>query len=298
MVETRGLSAIGIGGGVTMPIVGFGTWPLYGQLAYDAVRCALDAGYRHIDTASVYKNETEVGRAVRDSGLDRRDVFVTTKLPAGTDIRDRAEIGDCLRALGTEYVDLLLIHWPPDGGASPATWEDLLRIRERGLARAVGVSNYSPAQIAELIRATGEAPAVDQVRWSPSRHDPALLAALRESGVVVEGYSPLKDTDLRAAALVEIAARHGKTTAQVVLRWHLEHGIAVVAKSAQPARIQSNLALCDFSLAVDEIGRLDGLASRLCRSARAPRARPDHGSRITACPGRLICAGRPVRARD
>jgi len=267
MVAARELPVAAIGGGVTMPMVGFGTWQLYGQVAYDAVRCALDAGYRHIDTASVYKNETEVGRAVRDSGLDRREVFVTTKVPAGTDIRDRATIGDCLRALGTPYVDLLLIHWPPDGRASPAVWEGLLSVRDKGLARAVGVSNYSPAQIDELIRATGEAPAVDQVRWSPSRHDPAMLAALRKSGVVVEGYSPLKDTDLRAPALVEIAARHGKTTAQVVLRWHLEHGIAVIPKSAQPARMESNLALCDFSLAADEVARLDGLASPLTPNA-------------------------------
>lgn len=262
MVEAPEPPATGIGGGVTMPMVGFGTWQLYGQLAYDAVRCALDAGYRHIDTASVYKNQAEVGRAVRDSGLDRRDVFVTTKLPEGTDIRDRATIGDCLEALGTEYVDLLLIHWPPDGRASPAVWEDLLRIRAKGLARAVGVSNYSPAQIGELIRATGEAPAVDQVRWSPSRHDPALLAALRETGVVVQGYSPLKDTDLCSPVLIEIAARHGKTAAQVVLRWHLEHKIAVIPKSAQPARIASNLSLCDFSLALDEVVRLDDLAAR------------------------------------
>lgn len=243
-------------------MVGFGTWQLYGRQAYEGVRCALDAGYRHIDTASVYKNEADVGRAVRDSGLDRRDVFLTTKLPAGADIRDRAAIGDSLRALGTAYVDLLLIHWPPDGRASPAVWEDFLATRDRGLARAVGVSNYSPDQIDELARATGEAPAVDQVPWSPLRHDPALLAALREREVAVEGYSPLKDTDLHAPALAGIAARHGMSPAQVVLRWHLEHGITVIPKSARRARIESNFALCDFSLTADEIARLDGLTAR------------------------------------
>jgi 2,5-diketo-D-gluconate reductase A len=262
MVDTREVPATSLGGGVTMPMVGFGTWQLYGLQAYNAVRFALDAGYRHIDTASVYKNEAEVGRAVRDSGLDRREVFITTKLPAGADIRDRATIGDSLRALDTEYVDLLLIHWPPDGTASPAVWEDLLAIRDKGLARAVGVSNYSPGQIDELTRATGEAPAVDQVPWSPPRHDPALLAALRERAVAPEGYSPLKDTDLRSPALAEIAARHRVTPAQVVLRWHLEHGITVIPKSADRRRIESNFALCGFSLTADEISRLGALAAR------------------------------------
>jgi diketogulonate reductase-like aldo/keto reductase len=262
MVDAREVPATSLRGGVAMPMVGFGTWRLGGRQAYEAVRCALDAGYRHIDTASVYRNEAEVGRAVRDSGLDRREVFLTTKLPAGADIRDRATIGDSLRALGTAYVDLLLIHWPPDGRASPAVWEDLLATRDKGLARAVGVSNYSPGQIDELARATGEAPAVDQVPWSPPRHDPALLAALRERGVAVEGYSPLKGTDLRAPALAEIAARHGVPPAQVVLRWHLEHGITVIAKSAHRDRIESNFALCGFSLTADEVTRLDGLAAR------------------------------------
>src|SRR5215469_7824628 len=261
MVDMRELPATSLGDGVTMPMVGFGTWSLYGQQAYDAVRCALDAGYRHIDTASVYKNEAEVGHAVRDSGLDRRDVFLTTKLPAGADIRDRATIGDSLRALGSTYVDLLLIHWPPDGRASPAVSEDLLTIRDRGLARAVGVSNYSPGQIDELTRATGEAPAVDQIPWSPRRYDPALLSALRERGVAVEGYSPLKDTDLGATALAEIAARHGVTPAQVVLRWHLEHRITIIPKSAHPDRIVSNFALSGFALTADEMSHLDGLAA-------------------------------------
>ena len=141
-------------------------------------------------------------------------------------------------------------------------WEDLLATRDKGLARAVGVSNYSPDQIDELARAAGEAPAVDQIPWSPPRHDPALLAALRKRGVAVEGYSPLKDTDLSAPALAEIAARHDMTPAQVVLRWHLEHGITVIPKSAHLGRIESNLALCDFSLTADEVIRLDGLAAR------------------------------------
>lgn len=262
MVNVREVPASILGSGVTMPMVGFGTWELYGEQAYNSTRYALDEGYRHIDTASVYKNEAEVGRAVRDSGLDRHEVFLTTKVPAGADIRDRADIGDCLRALGTDYVDLLLIHWPPDGAASPAVWDDLLATRDKGLARAVGVSNYSPGQLDELVQATGEAPAVNQILWSPSRHDPVLLAAMRNRGVAVEGYSPLKDTDLGARPLIEIAARYGVTPAQVVLRWHLEHGITVIPKSANRDRIKSNFALCDFSPTTAEVTRLDGLAAR------------------------------------
>lgn len=260
MANGRELPVTILNGGVAMPMVGFGTWRLHGDQAYDCVRHALDEGYRHVDTASVYKNEAEVGRAVRDSGLDRREVFVTTKVPAGADIRDRATIGDCLRALGTDYVDLLLIHWPPDGRASPPVWEDLLAVRDKGLARAVGVSNYSLAQLDELVRVTGEAPAVNQVPWSPSRHDPALLAGLRQRGVVPEGYSPLKDTDLGASPLPGIAARYGVTPAQVVLRWHLEHGITVIPKSANPERTTANLALGGFSLTAQEVTRLDDLA--------------------------------------
>lgn len=262
MVHAREVPATSLADGATMPMVGFGTWQLHGQQAYEAVRCALDAGYRHIDTASVYRNEAEVGRAVRDSGLDRSEVFLTTKLPAGADIRDRATIDDSLRALGTAYVDLLLVHWPPDGRASPAVWEEFLAVRDKGLARSAGVSNYSPGQIDELARATGERPAVNQIPWSPSRHDPALLAALRERGVAVEGYSPLKDTDLRTPLLAAIAARHDVTPAQVVLRWHLEHGITVIPKSARGERIESNIALCGFSLTADEVTRLEGLAAR------------------------------------
>lgn len=245
-----------------MPMVGFGTWQLYGRHAYDSVRYALDEGYRHIDTASVYKNEAEVGRAVQDSGLDRTEVFVTTKVPAGADIRDRATIGDCLRELGTDYVDLLLIHWPPDGKASPWVWEDLLVTRDKGLARAVGVSNYSLGQLDELVRVTGEAPAVNQIPWSPPRHDSALLTGLRTRGVAAEGYSPLKDTDLGAPTLIEIAARHDVTPAQVVLRWHLEHGITVIPKSTNRERIERNFALSGFSLTAAEVTRLDGLAAQ------------------------------------
>jgi 2,5-diketo-D-gluconate reductase A len=248
-----------LGGGVAMPMMGFGTWQLQGRRAYEAVRYALQVGYRHIDTATMYRNEREVGRAIADSGLDRDEVFVTTKLPPGNAGRARATIAESLRALGTGHVDLWLVHWPPRGRASVQVWRDFLAIRSEGLCRAAGVSNYSVRQIDELTEATGERPAVNQIPWSPSRYDPELLAAHVKRGVAVEGYSPLKGTRLGDPVLEEIAARHGVTSAQVVLRWHLELGITVIPKSARPERIRSNFELFGFSLSAEEMERISRL---------------------------------------
>jgi diketogulonate reductase-like aldo/keto reductase len=248
-------------GGVTMPLVGFGTWQMHGRSAYDAVREALRIGYRHLDTATMYGNEDEVGRAVRDSGLPRTDVFVTTKLPPGRGGNPRATLAASLRALGVDQVDLWLIHWPPRG-SGVSIWREFLAARDEGLARAVGVSNYSIRELDDLIEATGEAPAVNQIPWSPAQWDPKLVADTRERGVVVEGYSPLKGTNLRDKVLAGIAARHGVSVPQVVLRWHVEHEIVVIPKSARPERIAANFDIFDFSLSPDEIAQIDGLARR------------------------------------
>jgi diketogulonate reductase-like aldo/keto reductase len=261
MSEHREIPGVTLTSGVVMPLVGFGTWQLRGSQAYQAVRTALEAGYRHIDTATMYRNEKETGRAIRDSGLDRTDVFITTKLPGEGAGRERATLAASLRALGTDRVDLWLVHWPPRG-ASPAVWRELLALRDEGLASAVGVSNYSIAQIDELTEATGEAPAVNQIPWSPSQHDQKELAAMRERDVVVEGYSPLKGTSLRSPVLAEIAARHGVTPAQVVLRWHVEHQITVIPKSADPGRIAANIDLFGFSLDASEMASIDGMSGR------------------------------------
>jgi diketogulonate reductase-like aldo/keto reductase len=246
-------------GGVELPMVGFGTWQLGGRRAYEAARYALEVGYRHIDTATMYRNEREVGQAIRDSGLDRGEVFVTTKLPPGNAGRARATLAASLGALDTDYVDLWLVHWPPSRSALVPLWRDFLALRGEGRCRSVGVSNYDITQIDELIAATGEAPAVNQIPWSPSRYDPALLAAHAERGVTVEGYSPLNGTRLRDRVLAEIAARHRVTPAQVVLRWHLEHRIPVIPRSSKPDRIKSNFDLLGFSLAPEEVARIDRL---------------------------------------
>jgi 2,5-diketo-D-gluconate reductase A len=262
MAQARVIPTVALPGEVAMPLVGLGTWGLRGRQGYDAISFALEVGYRHIDTATVYGNEAEVGRALRDSGLQRDDVFVTTKLPPGRAGRERETLAASLRALGTDYVDLWLVHWPPAGRARPQTWRELLAIRDEGSARAVGVSNYSVSQLDELIETTGQAPAVNQVPWSPRRHDPRQLAEHRRRGVVLEGYSPLKGTRLGDRVLTEIAAGHGVTPAQVVLRWHIEHGIPVIPKSANRERIASNLDLFGFSLSDAEVARIDALSTR------------------------------------
>jgi diketogulonate reductase-like aldo/keto reductase len=251
---------VALPGEVRMPLVGFGTWQATGRSAYDAVRAALDTGYRHLDTATMYGNEAEVGRAVRDSGVPREDVFITTKLPPSQAGRERETIGASLAALDTEYVDLWLIHWPPADAASIATWREFLAVRDEGLARAVGVSNFSTDQIDALIQATEEAPAVNQIRWSPSLFDAQRLAEHRERGVVLEGYSPFKTSDLQDPVLVRIAEAHGVTPAQVVLRWHVDHGIVVIPKSVTPERIKANFDVFGFSLTDDEVREIDALA--------------------------------------
>jgi diketogulonate reductase-like aldo/keto reductase len=260
MADEQTTATIALADGVAIPIVGFGTWQLRGRPAYDAVRYALEVGYRHIDTATMYGNEAEVGQAVRDSGLDRDTVFLTTKLPPGRAGRERETINASLRALGTGHVDLWLIHWPPGGRAGTQTWRQFLAARDAGLARAVGVSNYSAGEIDHLTDATGEAPSVNQIPWSPARHDPRELAANRDRGVTVEGYSPLKGTNLDNPVLAGIASAHGVEPAQVVLRWHLEHGIPVIPKSSRRDRIAANFQINGFSLAPAEVARIDGLS--------------------------------------
>jgi 2,5-diketo-D-gluconate reductase A len=246
--------------GGAMPLVGLGTWQMTGRRCRAAVRSALAAGYRHIDTATIYRNEREVGEALRESGVRREQVFVTTKLPPSAAGRERRTLDDSLRALGMDHVDLWLVHWPPPGRALVSTWRELLAARDQGLARAVGVSNYSTAQLDELLAATGAAPQVNQIPWAPALHDAALLDAHRRRGVVLEGYSPFKNTDLRDPVLTDIATRHRVTPAQVVVRWHVDHEVVVIPKSATPERIAANLDVFGFSLTDEELRRIDELS--------------------------------------
>jgi diketogulonate reductase-like aldo/keto reductase len=255
------IPSVPLPGGVAMPLLGFGTWQIRGAAAYDAVRDALEAGYRHIDTATMYGNEAEVGRALRDSGVPRDEVFITTKLPPERAGRERETLDASLRALGVDGVDLWLVHWPPRRG-SVKVWERFLAARAEGRAKAVGVSNYGLDEIDELIDATGERPAVNQIRFGPTLYDAKLIAGHRERGVVVEGYSPFKTTNLHHPVLTRIAAAHGVDPARVVLRWHVQHGIVVIPKSKTPERIAGNAAIDGFTLTAEEMTEIDGLAGR------------------------------------
>jgi diketogulonate reductase-like aldo/keto reductase len=252
--------SVDLGAGVRMPLLGLGTWLAGGREAYQAARLALEIGYRHIDTATMYGNEVQIGRAVADSGVPREAVFITTKLPPGNVGREPATIEASLRALSLEHVDLWLIHWPPGGRARPDVWDRLLEIQRAGLARAVGVSNYSLAQIDELERATGQRPVVNQIEWSPALFDEQILLGHRQRGVQLEGYSPLKTTNLRHPRLVRFAQAHGVSPAQVVIRWHIEHRVVVIPKSTNPARIAENAAIFGFALSAAEMNELDHLS--------------------------------------
>jgi diketogulonate reductase-like aldo/keto reductase len=246
-------------GGGSMPLLGFGTWQITGSQCYDAVRTALAVGYRHLDTATVYRNEEEVGRALADSGVPREEVFVTTKVPPGA--RDpRHTLDESLRKLGLDAVDLWLIHWTEGGGIHEDLWKVLLEAQQAGTVRDVGVSNYTLDQIDRLVDATGRQPAVNQIEWAPTLYDEDVARGHEQHGIVLEGYSALKNTDLDDPVLRGIAEAHGVTTAQVLLRWHLDHGFVAIPKSVTPERIEANFALTGFSLDEAELHRIDGLA--------------------------------------
>jgi 2,5-diketo-D-gluconate reductase A len=263
MTKPDEVPAVTLTSGGRMPQVGFGTWKLRGHQACEAVLAALAAGYRHLDTATMYGNEAEVGHALADSGLGRADVFITTKIRPSDAGRVRAVLRASLRALKTDYLDLWLVHWPPPQlSKSRQLWHEMVAAQADGLVRDVGVSNYNLPQLDDLIAASGRAPAVNQIHWDPARYDAALLAGHAERSIAVEGYSPLKDTRLGDPVLTEIAAAHGVTPAQVVLRWHLEHDLTVIPKSAHPDRIAANIDLFGFRLTGEETARIDRLSAR------------------------------------
>lgn len=258
--ETYAEPAVVLPNDVSMPLLGFGTWQLRGSQARDATRWALDAGYRHIDTATGYGNQSEVGAALRDSGVPREDVFLTTKLPPDHVGRETRTLQESLTELGTDHLDLWLIHWPPGGTAGVESWRAFSTALDEGLTRSIGVSNYSIAQIDELTERVGVTPAVNQIKWNPFLYKADVVAAHRERGVVIEGYSPFRAANLTDATLGKIAAAHGKTPAQVILRWHIRHGFVVIPKSAHVERIESNADIFDFELSDEDIAALDALA--------------------------------------
>lgn len=243
-----------------MPLLGFGTWQISNRDASQATAYALQAGYRHIDTATMYQNESGIGKALASVALPRESVFVTTKLPPAHAGRERRTLGESLAKLGLDYVDLWLVHWPPNGQAAPRVWQQFIRAQQEGLTKAIGVSNYSLRQIDELIQVTGVVPQVNQIRWGPSLYDPAMVSGLQRRGVVLEGYSPFKVSNLKDPTLVSIATRHDATAAQVIVAWHIAHGFVVIPKSVRRERIVSNAEGARINLTADEVAAIDGLS--------------------------------------
>lgn len=243
-----------------MPLLGFGTWQIENPDVAASVEVALEAGYRHIDTATGYGNEAGIGQALAATDLPRDALFVTTKLPPDHAGRERQTLQESLEHLRMDRVDLWLVHWPPNKQASPAVWEQLIAAQQEGLATSIGVSNYSLDQIDELIADTGVAPAVNQIRWAPSLYDAELVAGLHQRGVVLEGYSPFRASNLSDPTLSSIAEAHDANTARVIVAWHLAHGFVVIPKSTKPERIAGNAAGADLQLTEEQVTAIDGLS--------------------------------------
>jgi 2,5-diketo-D-gluconate reductase A len=244
-----------------MPLLGFGTWQISNRDAAQATAYALQAGYRHIDTATMYQNESGIGKALASVALARESVFVTTKLPPAHAGRERRTLGESLTKLGLDYVDLWLVHWPPNGQAAPRVWQQFIWAQQEGLTKAIGVSNYSLRQIDELIQVTGVVPQVNQIRWGPSLYDPAMVSGLQQRGIVLEGYSPFKVSNLKDPTLVSIATRHDATAAQVIVAWHIAHGFVVIPKSVRRERIVANAAGVRIELTAEEVAMIDDLSN-------------------------------------
>ena len=262
-------SRVSLSDGNSMPLLGLGTWAAQpGGETRDAVAFALETGYRHIDTAKMYGNEQDVGEAVSQSSIPRQEIFVTTKLwdsdqgyQTAHDAFDRS-----MDQLGLEYIDLYLIHWPVEKLRNDS-WRALNNIKESGRTRSIGVSNFSHKHLQELYSYSDIRPVVNQIELSPFLQQPLIASFCRSENIQLTGYCPLaKGRRFDEPVLADIAEQHGKSPAQVMIRWALQKRQAVIPKSSNPARIVQNADIFDFQIGVDEMVRLDGLDddSRFC----------------------------------
>jgi 2,5-diketo-D-gluconate reductase A len=263
--DTTTVPTIQLNDGHEIPQLGFGVFQIPPQDTAEAVRQALEVGYRHIDTAEMYGNEAGVGEAVRSSGLDRADVFVTSKLSNAAHRPDdaRRAFDQTLKALGSDYVDLFLIHWPLPtlyDGDYVSTWRVLEELKADGRARSIGVSNFQVAHLERLAAETETVPAVNQIELHPYFLNEEVRSSGEERGIATEAWSPIaQGAVLDDPVIAGIAERLDRTPAQVVLRWHLQRGSIVFPKSTTPSRIRENFALFDFELARQDVEKIDNL---------------------------------------
>ncbi len=255
--------AIPLQGGASIPQLGFGVFQVPPAETAEAVQRALAVGYRHIDTAAAYRNEEGVGEAVRAGGVDRGEVFVTTKCFNTNHGYEQAKaaFARSVERLGFDHVDLYLIHWPvPSKDLYVDTWRAFIEIQREGGARTIGVSNFQPAHLRRVVQETGVTPAINQIELHPYLQQRELRELHAELGIVTESWSPLaRGLVLEDPAIVEIAAAHGKTPAQVVIRWHLQLGLVVIPKSVTPQRIRENFDVFDFELSPEQMAQIESL---------------------------------------
>ncbi|HEY3632835.1 MAG TPA: aldo/keto reductase [Jatrophihabitantaceae bacterium] len=257
-LAAQGANRRALADGNSIPLVGLGVWQVPdGPECVNAVRAALEVGYRHIDTAQAYGNERSVGQGLRDSGVPGEDVFITTKFyPAHRD--PVAEIEQSLQRLGIDHVDLYIIHWP-QGGPTWA-WPAMEQAHERGYTRSIGVSNFDAAELKQLTATANIQPVVNQVQFGPYAYRAALLDACRQHDIALEAYSTLgTGRHLTSDTAIQIAQRHGRTPAQVLLRWCVQRNIPVIPKSTHRERIVENGQLFDFELSDEDLAQLDDL---------------------------------------
>lgn len=255
-------SRIGLNNGVEIPRLGLGVYQIpSGKTTQRTVKFALDIGYRHVDTAMIYENERDVGRAVLESGLDREEVFITTKV-WNSDQGYRSTIKACeksLQRLGLKYVDLYLIHWPVKG-KNKDTWKAMIQLLREGKTRAIGVSNYEIFHLQEIIRNFDVIPSVNQVEFHPFLYQNDLLEFCQNINIQLEAYSPLtRSQRLNHNTIVRIAKEYGKTSAQILIRWNLQHGLVVIPKSKRKNRIEENSEVFDFQIEEKDMDLLDSL---------------------------------------
>ena len=251
--------------GHPIPRLGFGVWRLPDEDAPGVVGAAIEAGYRHIDTAQGYDNEDGVGRAVREAQVPRGDLFITSKERTSDQGYDSTfhSFEGSLKRLGLDYLDLFLIHWPvPEHDRYAETWKALVELQAQGQVRSIGVSNFRPAHIERIISETGVTPAVNQVELHPSYQQRDARSWHAARGIITESYSPLGGEGaavLREPVVTDMAACLGKTPAQVVIRWHLQQDLVVLPKTTSPSRAAENLAVWDFSLSAEDVAQIDAI---------------------------------------